>query len=188
LVNNFVSGLILIFERPLKVGDKIQFGTNFGEVRSIGIRASNVRSFDGAEIIVPNGNLISSEVINWTLSDQQRRLDIKVGVAYGTDPESVIELLGNVLNQFEKVLKDPEPFISFDGFGESSLDFTVRFWIDDFQIGLRLKSAITIALYKALNEAGIEIPFPQRDLHLRSIDDTPARILGAKDSGTNAST
>jgi len=177
LVNNFVSGLILIFERPIKVGDKIQFGTNFGEVRSIGIRASNVRSFDGAEIIVPNGNLISNEVINWTLSDQQRRMDIKVGVAYGSDPEKVIELFGGVLNQFDKVLTDPEPFITFDGFGESSLDFTVRFWTDNFQIGLQLKSAISIAINKALKEAGIEIPFPQRDLHLRSFSDAPARTL-----------
>jgi len=179
LVNNFVSGLILIFERPIKVGDKIQFGTNFGEVRSIGIRASNVRSFDGAEVIVPNGNLISNEVVNWTLSDQQRRMNINVGVAYGNDPEKVIELLGHVLEPFDKILKDPEPFISFDGFGESSLDFTVRFWIDDFQLGLRMKSAISIAINKALKEAKIEIPFPQRDLHLRSIDDAPARTLGA---------
>ncbi len=177
LVNNFVSGLILIFERPIKVGDKIQFGTNLGEVRSIGIRASNVRTFDGAEIIVPNGNLISNEVTNWTLSDQQRRMDVVVGVAYGNDPERVLEVLGSVLGQFEDVLKDPKPFISFDGFGDSSLDFTIRFWTNDFAIGLRLKSKVSIAIYKALNEAGIEIPFPQRDLHLRSIDDAAAKRL-----------
>lgn len=180
LVNNFVSGLILIFERPIKVGDKITFGINTGEVRSIGIRASNVRKFDGSEIIVPNGNLISNEVTNWTLSDQQRRMEVIVGVAYGSDPEQVLDLLSKVLGQFDDVLKDPEPFISFDGFGESSLDFTVRFWINDFSLGLRLKSKIAIAVYKALNEAGIEIPFPQRDLHLRSISEEPAKTLGGK--------
>ncbi|MEZ5278334.1 MAG: mechanosensitive ion channel [Opitutaceae bacterium] len=180
LVNNFVSGLILIFERPIKIGDKIQFGTTFGEVRSIGIRASTVRSFDGAEIIVPNGNLISNEVTNWTLSDQQRRIDISVGVAYGNDPEKVIALLTDVVGQFDAVLKDPAPFISFDAFGESSLDFTVRFWIDDFSIGLRLKSAILTAINKALGEAGIEIPFPQRDLHIRSVDAPAARALDGR--------
>ena len=179
LVNNFVSGLILIFERPIKVGDKIQFGTNFGEVKSIGIRASNVRSFDGAEVIVPNGNLISIEVTNWTLSDQQRRIDVKVGVAYGTDPERVIALLMRVLSQFDDVMKEPEPLITFDAFGESSLDFTARFWTGDFSLGLRLKSAVLIAVSKALAEDGIEIPFPQRDLHVRTVDSAAARALQA---------
>jgi len=164
------------------VGDKIQFGTNLGEVRSIGIRASNVRTFDGAEIIVPNGNLVSNEVTNWTLSDQQRRMDVYVGVTYGNDPEEVMALLAKVLDQFEDVLKDPKPFISFDGFGDSSLDFTTRFWTNNFEIGLRLKSKICVAVYKALNEAGIKIPFPQRDLHLRSIDDAAAKALARNET------
>ncbi len=172
LVNNFVSGLILIFERPFSIGDTVEFGRVTGEVRSIGIRASVVRTFDGAEVIVPNGNLISGEVINWTLSDRQRRVELKVGVAYGTDPARVIELLVGAARKVTGVSEFPEPRALFTGFGESTLDFVVRAWTRGDAEWPEVSSALAVAVNRALGEAGVAIPFPQRDVHLRGGRDT----------------
>jgi small-conductance mechanosensitive channel len=166
VVNNFISGLILIVERPILAGDSVQIGTLFGEVKRIGLRSSTVRTWEGAEVIVPNGNLISSEVINWTLSDRQRRLDIHVGVEYGTDPEQVIELLNTTGAKYEGILQNPAPTTLFLGFGDSSLNFQLRVWTAESGF-LKLKSDITVAVNNALKEAGITIPFPQRDLHVK---------------------
>jgi small-conductance mechanosensitive channel len=170
VVNNFVSGLILLFERPIQVGDTIELGGVLGDVRQIGIRASTVRTVDGAEVIVPNGNLISDSVVNWTLSDRRRRVTVSVGVEYGTDPARVIEILDRVAQEEPSVLDDPPPLALFEGFGDSSLDFQLRCWIPRFEEGFVLRSALATRIYAALNEAGIGIPFPQRDLHLRSVD------------------
>jgi potassium efflux system protein len=172
IFNNLVSGLILAFERPIQVGDIIQIATLnlMGEVKDIGIRASIVKTFDGAEVVVPNGNLISNEMINWTLSDKRRRQEIIVGVAYGTDINKVLEILNNLVPEHENVLKNPAPLIIFLGFGESSLDFRVLFWTH-FEVGLSTKSAVGVAIDEAFKKEGIEIPFPQRDLHLRSISE-----------------
>jgi small-conductance mechanosensitive channel len=169
IVNNFISGLILMFERPIRVGDVVQLGTLSGTVTTIGIRASRVRTWDGSDVVVPNGNLISSELINWTLSDVTRRLELPVGVAYGTDPERVIELLGAAMRGHDKVLRTPEPYALFVGFGDSSLNFSARCWCR-FDDSIHTASDLHVAFNRALAEAGIEIPFPQRDLHLRSID------------------
>jgi small-conductance mechanosensitive channel len=128
-----------------------------------------VRTYDGAEVIVPNGNLISAEVVNWTLSDRTRRLIIPVGVAYGSDPEKVLEVLATAVAATEGVMQYPQPSIIFQGFGDSSLNFSVRVWIKDFEEVFRISSDLSVKIYAALNEAGIEIPFPQRDLHLRSV-------------------
>ena len=179
IVNNFVSGLILIFERPIQVGDVIQLTELLGRVKHIGIRASVIRTFDGAEVIVPNANLISSEVINWTLSDKERRIEIVVGVTYGTDPNKVIELLRDVVLKHESVLNDPEPQILFTGFGDSSLDFSVRCWTPDMDSYLLVKSDVCVAINNVLAENDIEIPFPQRDLHLRSVDKSAGKNLAA---------
>jgi potassium efflux system protein len=170
VVNNFVSGLILLFERPIQVGDTVEVGGLLGEVKQIGIRASTVRTFQGAEVIVPNGNLISAEVINWTLSDHHRRVELPVGVAYGNRPARVIEVLEGVVSREPRVLRSPEPLVLFRGFGESSLDFEVRFWAPDYTTSLQLASDVASSIHDALGEAGIEIPFPQRDLHLKSVD------------------
>jgi small-conductance mechanosensitive channel len=177
LVNNFVSGMILIFERPIKVGDTVEIGTLLGEVRSIGIRASTIRAYTGAEVIVPNGNLIANEVVNWTLSDRKRRIEIPVGVAYGTDPKRVIELLTEVAKKQPDALEWPEPWVLFRGFGESSLDFELRFWTNSFDRWLQVQSQATVAVSDALTEAGIEIPFPQRDMHVRSVDPAVGEAL-----------
>ena len=177
VVNNFISGLILIFERPIKVGDAVEVGALKGKVMRIGIRSSTIRTFDGAEVIVPNGTIIQSEVTNWTLSDQLRRIEVKVGVAYGTDPNKVLEILRQVAKDHPAVLDNPEPMVLFQGFGESSLDFSLRVWTADFDNWLAFGSEITLLVHNALKKAGIEIPFPQRDLHLRSVDKDIPQVL-----------
>jgi potassium-dependent mechanosensitive channel len=179
IVNNFISGIILLFERPIQVGDTVQVGDLLGVVREIGIRASNVRTYSGAEVIVPNSELVSGQVINWTLSDRYRRLELDVGVAYGNRPADVIGVLEDVLSKHEGALKTPAPFVRFRGFGDSSLDFRVYVWVD-YDEGLKETSAILSAIYDALAEAGIEIPFPQRDLHLRTVSDAARDALHGK--------
>jgi len=170
IFNNLVSGLILLFERPIQLGDTVQVGQLTGNVKAIGLRSSNVITFDGAEVIVPNGQLIANEVINWTLSDQKRRIELPVGVAYNSDPEQVYRLLSDILNSHSELVKDPEPLVFFSGLGESSLDFTLLFWISDYIQGRRIKSEILFSIFKVFKENDIEIPFPQHDLHLRSVD------------------
>lgn len=182
IVSNFVSGLILAFERPIREGDLIQLEALTGEVRRIGFRATIVRTFEGAEVIVPNASLITKDVVNWTLSDQQRRITVQVGVAYGTDPGQVIALLQQVPGQYSDILKTPEPMALFTGFGDSALNFELRFWTADADRVSIIRSDVSIAVNNALAAAGIEIPFPQRDLHLRSADGSAAaQLLRAED-------
>ncbi len=169
IFNNLVSGLILLFERPIQLGDTIEVGTLMGNVKSIGIRSSNIRTFDGAEIIVPNGNLISNEVINWTLSDDRRRIELIVGVSYNADPVVVKDILMNVIKSHQDIIDNPEPNVFFQNLGESSLDFRMLFWIKEYNQWVRIQSEILFKVFDELKAAGIEIPFPQRDLHLRSI-------------------
>ena len=176
IVLNFIAGLVLAFERPIQAGDTIEVGTVMGTVKYIGVRASTVLTFDGSEVIVPNGSLISNDVINWTLSDRRKRRDIMVGVEYGTDPHLVMDILREAAKNNVNVLQDPEPWILFEGFGDSSLNFMVRFW-SPMDVGLTTKSEVTIAIYDGLNKAGITIPFPQQDLHVKSIEPEVERII-----------
>jgi len=177
VVNNFVSGLILLFERPIQIGDMVEVGALRGEVRRIGARSSTVRTFDGAEVIVPNANLISEPVVNWTLSDRRRRLDLEVGVAYGTDPEAVLALLQGVAGANSAILETPKAEALFLEFGDSALNFRLRVWIPRFEEGFTIRSQLTVAINAALRDAGIQIPFPQRDLHVRSIEPDVIRSL-----------
>jgi small-conductance mechanosensitive channel len=177
VVNNFVSGLILLYERPVQKGDIVEVGPLLGEVRRIGVRSSTVHTYDGAEVIVPNATLIAQEVVNWTLSDRRRRVEIKVGVAYGTDPARVLDLLVGVVRGRPGVEQTPAPAALFDGFGDSSLDFLLRFWTPEIDSWVQVRSDVRTAIHAALNDAGIEIPFPQRDLHLRSVDPEAAQVL-----------
>ena len=170
IFNNLVSGLILLFERPIQIGDTIEVGALLGIVKSIGIRASNVRTFDGAEVIVPNGNLISNEVVNWTLSDQRRRIEVVAGVAYGSDPHKVKELFLKVLADHPDIIDDPAPSVLFKDLGSSSLDFRLLFWTSNYDEWIRIRSDIFFGVHDILKKEGIEIPFPQQDLHLRSVD------------------
>jgi len=180
IVNNFVSGLILLFERPIHVGDTVDVGGLVGMVRRIGARSSTILTFQGAEVIVPNNNLISNQVINWTLSSQWRRVDIPVNIAYGTDPERVIKLLEGVAESHPRVLLARPPVAFFLGFGESALNFELRFWAAQQDTWFQLQSDVTVAVAKALREAGIEIPFPQRDLHIRSIDPVAGNAVSSE--------
>ena len=178
VVNNFVSGMILIFERPVQIGDSVEVGSVKGRIKRIGIRSSTVRSFDGADITVPNGSLLSDALTNWTLTDRNRRIEIKVGVSYGTDPDKVIEALSSALVGQEGLLKEPAAQVIFNGFGDNSLDFELRAWVADNDDFVAIRSAVALAMNRALNEYGIEVPFPQRDLHLRSIS-PDVRLPGA---------
>jgi len=182
VVNNFVSGLVLLFERAIQTGDVVEVGSLLGEVRRIGIRASTVRTLDGAEVIVPNANLISDQVVNWTLSDRHRRIDVAVGVKYGTDPERVLALLLQVAAEDERVLSTPEPDALFLGFGDSSLDFTLRAWTGHFGQWKQVHSDLNVAVNRALAKAEIEIPFPQRDLHVRSVSEGVGDALKPSDA------
>ena len=180
IVNNFVSGLILLFERPIQAGDSIELGPLFGRVGRIGIRSSTVRTFQGAEVIVPNADLIAKEVINWTLSDAHRRLEVPVGVSYNADPREVIELLVKAAHVHREVMQEPEPFAIFVGYGNSSIDFELRAWVSNFGEGLRIQTELLLDIWDRLEQAGIEIPFPQQDLHLRSVDPKAAATLAAQ--------
>ncbi len=167
IFNNMVSGLILALERPIKVGDVVQVGDLIGTVKSIGLRSSNVKSFYGAEVIVPNGNLISNEMINWTLSDSNRRMDLRIGVAYGSDTDAVIKIMQEIALGHPQVDKFPPPKAYFTGFGDSALEFRLLAWTHIEQ-RLAVESDLNGNINKALRKAGIEIPYPQRDLHIRS--------------------
>jgi potassium efflux system protein len=165
VVNNFVSGLILVFEHPVQVGDFVEVGTAFGEVRKIGFRSSVLRTPDGAEVIIPNGELVGARFVNWSLSDRLRRISIPVSVAYGTDPNRVIELLLAVARKHPAVLAEPAPLAVFDRFSDNALNFTLLCWsfVDRVFLG---QSELTIAINNAFKEAGIQIPFPQQDVHV----------------------
>lgn len=170
IVNNFISGLILLFERPIKVGDMVVVDNEWGTVRKIGLRSTTVETFDLAELIVPNSLLVSEKVTNWTLSNSRSRLVVPVGVAYGSDVPKVLAILAEAAREQPDVLKDPEPSPIFVAFGDSSLDFELRVWMADAQKRLLVRNDLLQYIDRRFREEGVEIPFPQRDLHLRSVD------------------
>lgn len=185
IVNNFASGLILLFERPIKVGDTIQIGEEWGEVKSLGLRATVIQTFDNAEIVVPNSDLITGQVTNWTLGDRKVRVRVPVGVAYGTDVSQVMEILTSCGNANPMVLSDPKPVALFLAFGASSLDFELRVWIPEFLDKLQVLSELNQDIDNEFSMNGIEIPFPQSDLHLRSVDEAAAASFGNISDMTN---
>lgn len=175
LVANFVSGLILAFERPINVGDIVEVGLLKGNVTEIGVRASKVKTFDGAEVIVPNGDFIQSNVINWTLTDVRRRFEVRVPIKYGSDPHIVNSILVQVADDHPDVLKTPEPLALFEEFADDSMNFRLLIWTtSDWLI---VRSDITLAINDELKKAGISIPYPQRDIHIKSIDERSREIL-----------
>ncbi|HSE11430.1 MAG TPA: mechanosensitive ion channel domain-containing protein, partial [Rudaea sp.] len=179
VVNNFVSGLILMFERPIQPGDVVEVSGTSGTVREIGMRATTVTTFDGADVVVPNGSLLSEKLINWTLSDMNRRFDVNIGVAYGSNPRGVMQLLMEVAQATPGIAVHPQPSVVFVGFGPNSLDFSIRAWTNDFGDWVNIRSEMSMRLYDALNAAGIQIPFPQRDVHVRSIDAEARKAVAA---------
>ena len=167
LVNNFVSGLVVLSERRIKVGDTVQIGDVNGVVQQLGIRACTVRTWEGAEVIVPNATLVAEKVANWTLSDQLRRIDVPVGVAFGTSAEKVMQILLEIARAHACVLDSPEPLVVFRGFGDSALKFELRAWTDRFDRWFLTQSELAVSTYAALRDAAIEIPFPQYDVRVR---------------------
>jgi small-conductance mechanosensitive channel len=177
VVNNFVSGLILLYERPVQVGDVIQVGDVEGIVRRIGIRSSTVFTEQGSEVVVPNAHLISNEVTNWTLSDKRRRTDIDVAVAEAASPERVGELLLQVAGAHREVLKAPEPLALFTGFGNSALNFQLQIWTPE-EIRDRVASELRTGISRVLGEAGID--YPQNEVHLASVPASATELLGGR--------
>ena len=166
IVNNFVSGLIVLFERPIRVGDAVQIADVQGEVRRIGIRSTTVRSWEGAEVIVPNSQLVADRVTNWTPFDQRRRIEIKVGVAYGSAPDKVLQVLAEVGQAHPDVVTTPPPTALFLGFGDSALEFQLWAWTNRLDRFVAIKSELGLAVYAAFREAGFSIPFPQQEIRL----------------------
>lgn len=178
IVNNFLSGLILLFERPIKVGDCILIDDQYATVVKIGLRSTVVETFDQSEVIVPNGQMISQKVTNWTLSNRSIRIVLPVGVAYGSDVEKVMAILLEAGTTHPEVLENPEPSPIFIAFGDSSLDFELRVWIADIDRMIPVKSALLVHIDRRFREENVEIPFPQRDLHLRSVEEKVLQQLG----------
>jgi potassium efflux system protein len=165
---NFVSGLILLFERPVRVGDIITVGDVTGTVTRIQMRATTVRNWDRQELVLPNKDLITGQVINWTLSDDVSRLALTVGVSYDADVKRATQLLLEIAKANPNVKADPEPFVAFDEFADSTLNLVLRAYVS-IEVRLKVKSELHNAILERFREEGIEIAYPQRDLHLRSV-------------------
>ena len=170
IVNNFVSGLILLFERPVRVGDFLEVHGVGGQVSKIGVRSSTLHAFDGSDLIIPNASLISEQVVNWTLSDTRRRILLDIPVAYGNDPTHVRDLLRSTVVANRDVLDFPGPMVFFTGFGDSSLNFQVLFWAARPEVAGELKSNVALSIAAALKEGGITVPMPQRILQIKRLD------------------
>lgn len=172
VVNNLVSGIILAFEKPLEVGDVIELGTRSGVVKEIGIRSSKISAYDGSEVIVPNGDLISQQLVNWTRTNRNKRVSFVLGVGYGSDLQQVTDIIKTGFKDRKDILTIPAPFIQVSEFADNSVNFKVYFWVADLDNAGGLLSDVLAYIYAAFNKAGIELPYPQRDLHLRSVDES----------------
>ena len=176
IVNNFISGLILLIEQPIHVGDLVETSSSIGIVKRIGIRASTITTSHGADVIVPNGQLLTLDLLNWTRSSRSRRIDILIGVAYGSDPVQVQHLLVDAIKDHPMIRSTPDPVAFFMGFGDSALDFRVQVWVTDAMEATKISSELRNRILMSLNEQGIAIPFPQRDLWLRNPEQTASFV------------
>jgi len=177
---NFVSGLIILFERPVRIGDVVTIDNVTGSVSRIQIRATTITDWDRKEYIVPNKEFVTGKLLNWTLSDKTNRIVVKIGVAYGTDTENALEMLQQIADEHPLILRDPPPVVSFEGFGESSLDLVLRCFLANLDNRLKVITQLHVMIDRRFKEAGVEIAFPQRDVHVRSMP--PQSGMGA--SGT----
>jgi potassium efflux system protein len=181
IVANFVSGLIVLFERPYRVGDFVTVGQINGTVTRIRIRATTVRDLDRRELIVPNKNFITGELINWSLSDKILRIIIHVGVAYGSDTALAEKLLHKVAQENPEVLDEPEPSALFLGFGDNSLNFELRVFIDDPIKRFKVSHQLHRAIDDEFRQARIVIAFPQRDVHLDQIGPLEVNVVSRQE-------
>jgi len=185
IVANFISGLIILFERPIRVGDIVTVGDTDGVVTKIRIRATTIRNYDRKELLVPNKEFITGRLLNWSLSDQVTRIVIVVGVAYGTDVDKAHELMKEAAEENEQVLDDPHPIVSFEGFGDNSLTLLLRAFIDDLDYRVQTVTALHKAINRKFEDAGISIAFPQRDLHLDAKAPLRVSIEDSRSGQTN---
>ena len=168
LVNNLISGLIIAFEKPVNIDDIIEIGGQTGTMKSIGIRSSVVTTWDGADIIIPNGDILSQHMTNWTMGSAKRRYEIPISVAYGTDLKFTRSILNEILFNNSLILKNPEPVIWVTKFNDSSIDFVIKYWVPHFNYGNDVKSDLIIAIDEKFKLNGIVIPFPQQDIYVKS--------------------
>ncbi len=178
IINNLVSGLIVLWERGIKPGDLLEVSGTRGIVDRIGIRSTTIKTFDNVELVLPNSMLVENVITNYTRSDNVVRIKIPVGVSYSSDPNTVREVLINVAKSTPDVLEYPEPYVIFEEFGDSSLNFTLFLWTDKPWNSFFIASKIRFAIWYAFKEKGIEIPFPQLDLHVKDVPEGSARASG----------
>ncbi|MAM86699.1 MAG: hypothetical protein CME36_05240 [unclassified Hahellaceae] len=187
IVANFISGLIILFERPIRVGDVVTVGDTDGVVTRIKIRATTIRNWDNKELLVPNKEFITSRLLNWTLTDETTRLLIPVGIAYGSDPRQAMQIIRKVATSHPNVLAEPAPLVSFETFGDSALQIFLRAFVGELALRIPVATELNTQIYEALNEAGISIAYPQRDVHLSTSQPLEMRLLREQDTGSVAS-
>jgi small-conductance mechanosensitive channel len=168
VTSNFIAGLILLFERPIEIGDRVTIGGTVGDVVAINIRSTTIRTLNNISIIVPNSEFVSSRVVNWSHGDPTVRLDLPVGVSYDSDLDLVVKALREVADENSKILKEPQTEVFFANFGDSSWNLALRVWLSDLVHYYQIQSEINSAIVRKFRELGVEIPYPQRDLHLKS--------------------
>ena len=173
---NFISGIIILLERPVRVGDLVTIGTQTGTIRRIHMRATVLEDFDRKEIVVPNKQLITQSVTNWTLSDTTTRVLVDLGVAYGSEPREGERLLLQAAADVPRLLSEPVPLVWFMGFGDNALNFRIRGFVDDADIKQSVTSELNYAVEKVLREHNINIPFPQRDVHIPGLDELSSAL------------
>ena len=170
LTSNFISGIILLLERPVKIGDRLEISGVWGDVKHVNLRTTLIETPDGISVIVPNSKLLENEVVNYSYGNPKIRLQVPVGIAYGSDCQKAAEVLVQVAMDNKRVLVEPKPKAWFREFGDSSLNFMLLFWIPNAVEKYDVISEINYAIDAGFRKNGIEIPFPQRDLHLRSTE------------------
>lgn len=185
VVSNLISGVILLLDRSVKPGDVITLGDTYGAIKTLGARYASVRTRDGTEFLIPNEDLITQQVVNWTHSNNVVRLKIPIGISYNEDPHAAIKLCLEAADEVPRVVKDPKPNCLLMGFGDNSVDLELRIWINDPENGVaNVKSETLLRVWDSFKEAEIEIPFPQRDLHIRSAEGLSGMISKGNGAGT----